>query len=247
MINEAHAELLGRLCIRIPVEDIEPEKIVEKPPHGCDAPTIETYEGYTVCEGCGLVLKTDQIEKDPPQYRNRRAYRHEGSQWLGGDEDSYMPRKRFYKSLTQFRQYLRAYLFARSVDLPEDMMIHLRINVSIDSRDAYTQVKRELKKLKRQKFYKDAFTIIYALGGIKPQVSPETVDAMCNYFKRWFFHFNSIGRYGRHNTPSILMMVDIILREFDHEPYYYIPTLKSQKLRERVLQIYDEVKLLCHV
>lgn len=246
-MNEVYADLLAsELDIAVPTSDIiRNKKIDNEREHACDAPSIETREGYVVCEACGLVLKTDMIEKEPPQYRNRRMYRHEGNQWLGNDEDSYMPRKRFYKPLTHFRQHLRSYLFARNVDLPEDMMRHLRQTIHINDRDAYNQVKVQLKLLGKQRFYKDVFTIIYALGGQKPQVSPEQVDSMCNYFKRWYYNFNQKARFGKHNTPSIYMLMDIILREFGHTPYYYIPTLKSEKLRERVLNIYDQVKCSC--
>lgn len=251
-MDSVYASLLhSELNITVPADDIIEQKKVDDSIHArhtCPpaTPTVETYEGYTVCEACGLVLKTDRIERDPPQYKSRRLYRHEGaSAWLGGDEDSYMPRKRFYKPLTHFRQHLRSYLYARNVDLPAAMMAHLRRTVDVDDRDAYALVKRELKALGMQRYYKDVFTIIYALGGRKPQVSPEQVESMCNYFKRWYYNFNLLNRFGKHNTPSIHMLMDIILREFAHEPYYYIPSLKSERLRARVLRIYDEVKCSC--
>lgn len=241
-----YAELLqSELDICVAQDDIKIESVAMPEAHACEAPTIETREGYEVCEACGLVLKVDMIEREPPQYRTRRQYRHEGSAWLGGDEDSYMPRKRFYKPLTHFRQHLRSYLFARNVDLPAKIMRRLRTRVNVDERDAYCQVKAELKRMGAQRYYKDVFTIVYALGGRKPQVSPEQVDSMCNYFRRWYYNFNRLERFGKHNTPSIYMLMEIILREFGHEPYYYIPSLKSEKLRARVLQIYDEVKCLC--
>lgn len=246
-MDKVYADLLkNELDISVPAEDIVEEEKKEDARHACNAPTIETREGYEVCEACGLVLRTDMLEKEPPQYRSRRQYRHEGSAWLGGDEDSYMPRKRFYKPLTHFRQHLRSYLYARNVNLPDErIMNHLRATVRVLDKSAYYLVKKELKKLGAQRYYKDVFTIIYALGGHKPQVSPEQVDSMCHYFKRWYYNFNQLERFGKHNTPSIYMLMEIILREFGHEPYYFIPTLKSEKLRARVLRIYDEVKCLC--
>ncbi len=245
-MNKVYAQLLAEeLDIEVPPTDIITTMEIKEKIHPCQAPSILTREGYEVCEACGLVLRTDMIEREPPQYRARRQYRHEGAQWLGGDEDSYMPRKRFYKPLTHFRQHLRSYLFARNVDLPIEIMDHLRKNVDVDDRNAYHIVKGELKKLGAQRYYKDVFTIIYALGGRKPQISPEQVDSMCNYFKRWYYNFNQLERFGKHNTPSIYMLMEIILREFEHQPYYFIPSLKSDKLRARVLRIYDDVKCLC--
>jgi hypothetical protein len=246
-MDKVYADLLlSELDISVPANEIKNEMPKNAPlPHPCDAPSIETREGYEVCEACGLVLRTDMIEKAPPAYRSRRQYRHEGAAWLGEDEDSYMPRKRFYKPLTHFRQHLRSYLFARNVDIPAEIMAHLRDTIDIEDRNAYSAVKTELKRMGAQRFYKDVFTVIYALGGRKPHVTPEQVDSMCNYFKRWYYNFNRLERFGKHNTPSIYMLMEIILREFGHEPYYYIPSLKSDKLRQRVLQIYDEVKCLC--
>ena len=210
--------------------------------HKCDAPTIE-LGGYVVCEGCGLVLEVDMIEKDPPARRYHRLYRHEGtSVWLGSDEDSYIPMKRFYKPLTHFRQHLRAYLFARSIPIPDDVIVHMKERVDIMGKDAYIRVKAELKSIKHQELYRDIFTIIYRLGGVKPTISPEQIDSMCNYFKRWYFHYNRMNRFGKHNCPSVHMLLDIILKEFGHTPYYFIPSLKSAKLRQRVREIYDQVK-----
>lgn len=245
-MDKVYADLLAsELDIHVAPEQVINQLPAAPPTHPCAAPTIETREGYEVCEACGLVLRTDMIEREPPQYRQRRQYRHEGSAWLGDNEDSYMPRKRFYKPLTHFRQHLRSYLYARNVDLPDDIMTHLRTTVNVNERAAYNVVKSELKRLGAQRYYKDVFTIIYALGGHKPQISPEQVDSMCNYFRRWYYNFNRLERFGKHNTPSIYMLMEIILREFGHEPYYYIPSLKSDKLRARVLKIYDEVKCLC--
>lgn len=243
MIHEKYAELLADYLgyDTIPENNIL-NQIPVKSVHPCIAPTIE-HGGYLVCEMCGFVLQIDMIEKNPPTRRNHRLYRHEGtSAWLGADEDSYIAVKRFYKPLTHFRQHLRAYLYARSIAIPDDVISHIQCHVDIMAKDAYHLVKTELKKINHQALYRDIFTIIYRLGGHKPDISPEQIDCMCNYFKRWYYHFNKLNRFGKHNCPSVHMLMDIILREFGHTPYYYIPTLKSAKLRHRVVEIYESVK-----
>jgi hypothetical protein len=245
-MEEKYAELLRELDIPVDNADIirrEPEPKV----HKCKYEGAEPVESgvYTVCDGCGLVLAVDMIEHEPPQFKQRRLYRHEDSRCLGADEDSYMPRRRFYKPLTHFRQHLRAYLYAGSCNLDAKVVEHMRKNVDVEDRNAYQLVKQELKKLGLQKHYRDVFSIIYSIGGRKPDVTAAQAESMCYYFKRWCYHYNQQDRFGKHNTPSIYMLLDIILKEYGHEPYYYIPTLKSDKLRERVLDIYDQVKKQC--
>lgn len=244
-MDEKYAELLREQDIPVDESDIVYRAPVQRK-HTCIGAEPELLNGYLVCDKCGLVLEVDMIEREPPQYmQQRRLYRHEDSRGLGADEQSYMPRKRYYKPLTHFRQHLRAYLYAGTCNVTKSVVKRIAKKVDMQDRNAYQLVKSELKKLGLQKHYRDVFSIIYASGGVKPNVSAAQAESMCHYFKRWCYHFNQCDRFGKHNTPSIHMLLDIILKEFGHEPYYYIPTLKSDKLRERVLDIYDQVKKEC--
>lgn len=244
-MNRVYAELLQGLDIHVPEECLEKEKVKLEPPiHGCNAP-VYVRNGYAVCDACGLVLANEMIDIQPSQYKHSKQYRHEGEKWLGADEDSYVARRRFYKPITHFRQHLRSYLYARDIKIPVSVLQELRQVIDVNDRNAYTQVKKELKRLKQPKLYKDIFDIIYMLGGRKPQITPEQVDLMCNYFARWWYQYNVLERFGAHNTPSMFMLLDIILKEFGHEPYYFIPKLKNGKLRDRVYEIYEKVKCCC--
>lgn len=247
-MNEAYISLLGDIGIHVEQKTVV-EPAAQEPvefSHECRGEWFpEESNSYIVCSLCGLVLSTlPSIDMDNSQ-RHRRMYRHENPRWLGLDEDSYMPRRRYYNPITHFRQHLRCYMSTRITDIPSDIMSHMQLKIDITRRDCYHKVKLELKKMNRQEYYKDIFSIIYALGAPRPAITPEQMDAMCNYFKRWYHHFNTQSRFGGHNTPSMHMLLNIIMKEFGHEPYYDMPMLKSEKLRSRVYTIYEDVKKLC--
>ena len=117
------------------------------------------------------------------------------------------------------------------------------ITVDVNDKDAYFIVQRQLKSMKLNSLYKEIFTIIYRKGGHNPKIDHEIFEKCITEFKILMYHFlRNKEMWGRHSMPSIYMMMDILLRENGHVPFYNIPKLKDLILREKVVSIYKDLK-----
>ena len=132
---------------------------------------------------------------------------------------------------------------ARFTDISDEVLKGMD-DVDIHDRQAYNLVKGILKKLKKPKLYKEIFTIIYLKGGHKPALENEVYENCIKDFKIIMNYFLTIrSTYGRHSMPSNYMLLDLILRRNGHDPYYVIPYLKNDECRDKVMSIYQDLKL----
>lgn len=91
-------------------------------------------------------------------------------------------------------------------------------------RNAYHLIRAQLKQRKMHAKYKSIFTIIYALGGRAPKITSRFKE-QCMDTYRALEHFFKQRRdqFRRKSMPSVYMLLDIVLRQNGHEPYYFIP------------------------
>lgn len=221
----------------------------------CGPVELNPKEGMYVCWSCGLVKHMGYIvnEEEPVHCDAQTPY---------GSGSTYVYKKyRPYKPLTHFREHLRRYLGQRFLYIPETLLDDLRGKFDPLDRDAYMKVKKLMKQLgnkkyeieswdkemrrkvtkhyKAQKFYKDIFTIIYNLGGIQPKF--HLVNSILESYMKLQYEFEH-HKSGRHNMPSHFMILDILLKEHGHSPYYYIPHLKDQVSWEKAVCLYQRLK-----
>ena len=117
------------------------------------------------------------------------------------------------------------------------------IDLDVTDKNSYFIVQKQLKARGLNSLYKEIFTIIYRKGGVNPKVSYEVFEKCIAEFKILMYHFiRNKEIWGRHSMPSIYMMMDILLKENGHTPYYNIPKLKDDILREKVVSIYKDLK-----
>lgn len=111
---------------------------------------------------------------------------------------------------------------------------------------AYFAVKQILKQERMSRHYRSIFTILYKCGGVRPRLHHvrnaqefyarcvQTYTQMAHYFYRSAAH-----TMRRTSMPSTYMLLDLIMREHGHEPYYFIPQLQDENLRNAVLTFYS--------
>jgi len=220
----------------------------------CGPIELVPKEGHYVCWNCGLVKDNYFIVQEEEPHRS-------GGKPFGSQSSYTYKKYRPYKPLTHFREHFRRYTGQRFQTIPTELLHDLRPKVNPRAKDAYWQVKTQLKKLKGkkyvvkvwnkemrrydakkytpQKFYKDIFCIIYDLGGYQPKV--DNVNEIFQAYQNLQYQFLQLKRKhetSRSNMPSHFMLLDILLRKHGHSPYYEIPYLKDKESREKVIQIF---------
>jgi hypothetical protein len=200
----------------------------------CGQILMDYVDGSLTCFICGHVKENEkQYVLDDSGY-GKSLYPGHVSQ-MGSQSCMYFEKKRFYKPVTHFKEHLRRYMGARFTVLPEDMMTKLKaMQLDMMDRDAYLHVRQALKHLKYSKYYKEIFTIIYILGGVKPKLSDQIYHQCIHVFTKLMQSFERLKlEMKRHSMPSNYVCLDKLLRHFDHEPYYNMPTLKDQRLLQQ--------------
>lgn len=261
---EIYSELLQEhmnITINLPKVPLKQQPNILK---CCGPIELNEKEGNYACIKCGLVKDMYYIvnEEEPCKYNHGEPV---------GMHTSYSYNKyREYKPLTHFREHLRRYAGQRFAVFPAELIKDVKDYVDPLSPDAFHQVKHQLKQLgqkkynvkvydkqmrrwdmkqyKPQKFYKDIFSLIYELGGIQPNLHTIDLNAMFSMYKAICYQFRQMkikNSVSRKNMPSHYMLLDLMLRQYGHTPYYNIPELKDKDLRNSVLTIFN--KLECNV
>lgn len=224
----------------------------------CGPIELNRREGNYSCLHCGLVKDPYYIvQEEEPQYPNSQLP-------LGCKSQYTYNRPRYYTPVTHFREHVRRYLGARFTAIPEQLLEDLRYrNIPILDIDAFQLVKTalhslrhhtysitsfntktkffETKHVKSTSFYKDIFLIIYELGGKRPRFT-QLNEIYQKYRELVYFFNNSKQNLNRRNMPCNYMLLDILLRELGHEPYYKLPYLKNQELQMKVVDIFKQLR-----
>ena len=247
----------------LPVTPEPPPKIQAPYTLTCCDEVIEDFKnGCYVCSGCGLV-------KDQYVYSTVEDSQYpKNGECLGGQSSYLYEKRRYYKPLTHFLEHLRRYLGARFTPIPEELIEDLKkLNLNAQSQDAFQLIKKGLKTLKNNKYtveiykhytgtsytkvstkivksislYKEIFTILYMLGGIKP-IFNDIQEIKQLYKDFCFFYLKRKKAFNRKNIPSNYMLLDLFLRELGHAPYYNLPYLKNESLKNEILDIFQLLK-----
>lgn len=212
----------------------------------CSGDIRENKDSMTSCWNCGRVLEIQKIvNEEEPTFTPGVPL---------GAQSQYSPikKKRVYKRLTHFKEHVRRFLGklsltfllgARFTPLPENILTAISKEVDIMSRDCYHQVKSALKKIGCPKLYKEIFTIIYKLGGIKSKVQDvNTLYQMYTEFDYYYEQSRKTGNITRRNGVSFYMVLDLFLKELGYPSYYYLPYLKNEELQREVLRIISQLR-----
>ena len=204
------------------------QNIVYDNPDCCSDPEIThgPRGENAYCMTCGLCLKNRFLQLDFVRVKT----------------GVFFTKKRFYAPVTHFKEHLRRYMGARFTKI-SDQVIENTKNVDVTDRDAYFRMKDKLKQMKMSKLYKEIFTLIYIHGGVKAGISNDVYEKCVQDFKVLMQKFlGTRTDYQRHSMPCNYMLLDILLRKNGHEPYYRLPYLKNEKCRQRVMEIYSDLK-----
>jgi hypothetical protein len=247
---EIYNDMLQEFCqisvnISIDQHQQEPIKLPQKPqlrrgkhllknivmddPNCCSTPEIThgPRGENAFCMSCGLCVRYRFLELDYVRLKT----------------GVYFTKKRYYAPITHFKEHLRRYMGARFTEIPQSVVDGTAC-VDVKDPNAYYLMKNRLKQLKVPKLYKEIFTLIYMHGGFKPQIQNNVYEQCVEEFKIIMQKFlGTREEYRRHSMPSNYMLLDILLKQNGHDPYYTFPYLKNDKCRDRVLEIYSDLKI----
>lgn len=220
----------------------EDQKFNYIPPPVCEVcqeePLTLWRDGYLSCHTCGLV------NRDERQYDHTSVpdyYKIQSSKAMNG---THFEKKRSYKPITHFKEHLRRYMGARFTPIPDILLQDLtKYGVDPLSPDAFFHVKKALKKLKYNTYYKEIFLIIYKLGGYAPSISDKLFHQCVDAYQALMLAFERKKKeWKRHSMPSNYVVLSMLLEHFGHEPYYNIPNLKDDDLQDKVQWMIQELQ-----
>ena len=202
--------------------ETEPEPLSSRViQYSCCDEIDENAEGMLSCFGCGKVFNIYKIVNEEEPCHNFNTP-------LGASSHiAPQQKRRIYKRLTHFKEHVRRFLGARFTELPQELLDEIKKKVDLQNRDCYNQVKAVLKQMKKPKLYKEIFTIIYKIGGVKSKFTQ--VNEIYKLFSDYDYQFELMrqrGETNRHNGFSFYMLLDIFLKELGYESFYYLPCLK---------------------
>lgn len=217
----------------------------------CQLPYEEWSSGEYGCWNCGL-LKNHQIIS---YHENDYAYERNSFGKIlpkGSKSQVTYTKHRGYNPLTHFKEHLRRYMGFRYCEDPDtkefktfplDLCQLVQTKVDLKNPNAYFEVRKVLKKYpKGNKYYKDVFQLIYETGGIRPSIDHKLFEKCVRRFMMFqskFLRFRE--EYARHNLPCYYMILEFILKEFGHTPFYHLPHLKDELLAKKIYEIFNDV------
>lgn len=225
-------------CIGIHETEYTEEPVINREiRYTCCDVVQEGADHMLTCWGCGKVFDIyNVVNEEEPDFS--------GGPLGGRSQYSPLVKKRIYKRLTHFKEHVRRFLGARFTVISPEIINEISKEIpNLKDRQCYNKVKGVLKRLKRPKLYKEIFTIIYQLGGVKPTL--KNVDNIYQLYRNFDYYYALKVRDGqikRRNGISFYMMLDLFLKEMGHESYYEIPYLKDLELRSQVLEIFTQIK-----
>lgn len=203
-------------------------KMIIDDPDCCDEPEItHAPRGENAyCLNCGRCVKNRFLELDFTRLKT----------------GVFFTKKRFYTPVTHFKEHMRRYMGGRFTDIPQTVIENTK-DINVDDPNAYFLMKTKLKELKMVKFYKEIFTLIYMKGGHRPNIRNDVYEQCVHDFEVIMQKFLETRKeYHRHSMPSNYMLLDILLKQNGHESFYNFPYLKNDKCRDRVMEIYSDLK-----
>lgn len=208
----------------------------------CGQVLVDYVDGFMTCFQCGHVhVQERQYVNYEPS--NNKPSANGQTQPLGSHSHMYYEKKRFYKPVTHFKEHLRRYMGARFTEFPNNFMEQIeQQKIDVMDRNAYHTVRKALKDLGYSRYYKEIFTIIYALGGKKPHLDDQIYHKCVHVFGQLTQAFERLKKdMKRHSMPSHYVCMKMLLQHFQHEPYYLLPTLKDDRLLKQAEEMIDRL------
>lgn len=203
----------------------------------CNQEVTDERAGHMICWRCGKV-------NDHYVYRNDHWMTHPDSQGRRPNCGVTFRKKRPYVTRIHFWTHFKKYIGAQSMPIggfPEDLLADLRQRFNVAERNVYSKIKEYLKKRRMNHMYKYIWKLIYVLGGRQPQLESETYAKIRQEFVNIQHYFYSVyDRSRRHNIKSVSMLLELLLKQVGHDPYYHFPQLKNTLLRQEAFDFYDD-------
>lgn len=196
----------------------------------CPVPGYETslvmHDGHYTCDVCGSV-KEKYLDD---------TYNQQGmfTATTGLNPGFSYNLLRYYKPLNHFREHLRRFLGSRSTQMDLSLLV-----IDVSNHNAFYLIKKQLKQLKLRKEYKNIWSILYKLGGKKPEMDNKMFYAVIHYFGRFIVKYPHV-KGNRKSVPSHDMLLTAIFEKVGFEPFYLLPTVQSKKIRENINDIIKE-------
>jgi hypothetical protein len=201
---------------------------------------LVTYysHGYYTCWHCAKQWY------DPPMiWYNGMDNNEDGAQpaYKRRNDGVVWTKRRYYSKRLQFRTLLNQYIGnVMQPELDDDWVEHVQRHIDVHKPDAYIQIRDYLRRTKQAKLYGKIYCCIYLLGGQRPQLTPAQsqqlrveFDAIEDYFTH---RYQPAGqRSSMYSVPSLL---ELLLRDLGHTPFYQMYQLKDRKLLNLVKTFY---------
>ena len=195
----------------------------------CCGDEMEYSHGYLCCYTCARAIRHQKYEWYPtPNNGGKRV--NEGYSFV---------KKRPYKKQQYFMNHFKRY-YGTEEPVPDDEWVtELCSSIDMNHRDAYFHVREFLRKRKLSRYYKSIFSMIYQFGGVRPRLTseqftrvPVEINSICHYF--WDTREDRRGS----SMKCVPMLLEKILLQVGHVPYYRLHELKDEELREQVDEFY---------
>ncbi len=205
----------------------------------CSEVMIQDNSGYCTCHVCGNSVYDPELQYHKPFVKEGAPFQSDGMQWK---------KKRYYNKNIHFKTQLNRYLGVTDLEDTEKLMwfSDLQKVVDVSDRSCYKIVREFLRIHKLTKYYPHIFTLIYRLGGTQPlltQVQHQRCltefDALRHYFCDMHLLLNT-EKLKRTSMLSVPMILQMILRQVGHIPYYDLHELKDPVLYEKVIVFYNK-------
>jgi hypothetical protein len=205
----------------------------------------DNKDGDLVCWGCGKVLSTGSNKYT--FYMPRGSYSDGALSTFSNQSNNIgvqmAPKKRFYSPRIHLMNHLKRYLnMSCGTDtIPDTLLTEVRRQVDVhNDRYAYSKVREYLTKTKNVQYYPHVFHIIYQCGGTVPELSPKQMQRLERLIRALIDYFFSIREeMGKNSIPCVPAMLEKLLHQCGHYPFYHLHTLKSEKLMKTAQDFYD--------
>jgi hypothetical protein len=214
------------------------------PKQCCSGEIFINDQAFTVCWSCGKVIAdavkqfifyAPTMDTDCTYYNGGGRHRHNTGVQLPA-------KKRYYQSKIHFTTHLKRYLNQSTSpdDVPGELVDNVKAIVDVNDRNAYSDVRECLKRWKLGRHYKDIFHIIYRAGGKQPELQADQLqrlDRSINSIQTYFYTKRT--NLGKKSMPCVPWLLEQLLIQCGHQPYYYLHTLKAAALQVEAEKFYE--------
>ena len=201
----------------------------------CNQEATDEHSGHFICWTCGLVkdLYIYRADHYLPSYDNSGRQKNSGTRII--KKRPYLTRIHFW---THYKKYAGVQAPPKGGYPP--WLLNALSKFDLNDKDLYAHIKHFLKQAKCSEWYRYIWHLIYTLGGHEPHIDAQQLHQIRQEFLCLEHYFYNVYERGtRHNIKSVSMLLELLLKQVGHEPYYRFPQLKNEQLRHDALVFYD--------